>query len=153
MPTQTYYTFECGPVELDLIFTAPMLMDDLEAMTAPYNYITYQARSLDGRTHEVQLYLEATPQWAVNTTDQPVTFEKIEKDGYVYLKTGSVDQEVLGKKGDDLRIDWGYFYLSAVQSPDVTVAIDEYYAAKKHSCPTANCPARQRMCLRIWKNR
>jgi hypothetical protein len=131
MPTQTYYTFECGPVELDLIFTAPMLMDDLEAMTAPYNYITYQARSLDGRTHEVQLYLEATPQWAVNTTDQPVTFEKIEKDGYVYLKTGSVDQEVLGKKGDDVRIDWGYFYLSAAQSPDVTVAIDEYYAAKK----------------------
>lgn len=53
MPTQTYYTFECGPVELDLIFTAPMLMDDLEAMTAPYNYITYQARSLDGRTHEM----------------------------------------------------------------------------------------------------
>lgn len=131
MPTQTYYTFECGPVELDLIFTAPMLMDDLEAMTAPYNYITYQARSLDGQTHEVQLYLEATPQWAVNTADQPVAFEKIEKDGYVYLKTGSVDQEILGKKGDDLRIDWGYFYLSAAQSSDVTVAIDEWNATKK----------------------
>lgn len=131
MPTQTYYTFECGPVELDLIFTAPMLMDDLEAMTAPYNYITYQARSLDGQTHEVQLYLEATPQWAVNTADQPVAFEKIEKDGYVYLKTGSVDQDILGKKGDDLRIDWGYFYLSAAQSPDVTVAIDEWNATKK----------------------
>lgn len=131
MPTQTYYTFECGPVELELIFTAPMLMDDLEAMTAPYNYITYQARSLDGRAHDVRLYLEATPQWAVNTTDQLVSFEKIEKDGYVYLKTGSVDQDVLGKKGDDVRIDWGYFYLSAAQSADVTVAIDEYYAAKK----------------------
>ena len=131
MPTQTYYTFECGPVELELIFTAPMLMDDLEAMTAPYNYITYQARSLDGRPHDVRLYMEATPQWAVNTTDQLVSFEKIEKDGYVYLKTGSVDQDVLGKKGDDVRIDWGYFYLSAAQSADVTVAIDEYYAAKK----------------------
>lgn len=131
IPTQTYYTFECGPVELELIFTAPMLMDDLEAMTAPYNYITYQARSLDGRAHDVRLYLEATPQWAVNTTDQLVSFEKIEKDGYVYLKTGSVDQDVLGKKGDDVRIDWGYFYLSAAQSADVTVAIDEYYAAKK----------------------
>lgn len=131
MPTQTYYTFECGPVELDLIFTAPMLMDDLDAMTAPYNYITYQVRSLNGKAHDVQLYLEATPQWAVNTIDQPVSFEKIEKDGYVYLKTGSVDQDILGKKGDDQRIDWGYFYLSARQSPNVTVAIDEYYAAKK----------------------
>ena len=131
MPTQTYYTFECGPIELNLIFTAPMLMDDLDAMAAPYNYITYQARSLNGKSHDVQLYLEATPQWAVNTIDQPVSFEKIEKDGYVYLKTGSVDQDVLGKKGDDQRIDWGYFYLSAPESPNVTVAIDEYYAAKK----------------------
>lgn len=131
MPTQTYYTFECGPVELDLIFTAPMLMDDLDAMAAPYNYITYQVRSLNGKAHDVQLYLEATPQWAVNTIDQPVSFEKIEKDGYVYLKTGSVDQDILGKKGDDQRIDWGYFYLSAPESPNVTVAIDDYYAAKK----------------------
>lgn len=131
MPTQTYYTFECGPVELDLIFTAPMLMDDLDAMAAPYNYITYQVRSLNGKAHDVQLYLEATPQWAVNTIDQPVSFEKIEKNGYVYLKTGSVDQDILGKKGDDQRIDWGYFYLSAPESPNVTVAIDDYYAAKK----------------------
>ena len=57
----------------------------------------------------MQLYLEATPQWAVNTIDQEVTFEKTETPDLIYLKTGTIDQEVLAKTGDDVRIDWGYF--------------------------------------------
>lgn len=35
MPTQTYYTFECGGVKLDVIFTAPLLMDNLDLMSRP----------------------------------------------------------------------------------------------------------------------
>ena len=33
------------------------------------------------------------------------------------LKLGSKDQSVLQKKGDDLRIDWGYFYVAAAANP------------------------------------
>ena len=55
LPTQTFYTFECGPVELDVIFTSPLLMDDLDLMTRPVNYISYQAKSLDGRKHDLSL--------------------------------------------------------------------------------------------------
>lgn len=131
MPTQTFYTFECGPVSLDLIFTAPALLDDLEAMSAPYNYISYQVRSLDGKEHETDIYFETSPQWAVNTIEQPVVFDMTEKNGYVYLTTGTETQEVLARKGDDVRIDWGYFYLSAASTPATSVAIDEYYSAKE----------------------
>ena len=131
MPTQTYYTFECGNVQLDLIFTAPLLMDNLDLMTSPFNYITYQVKSLDNVGHNVQLYLEATPQWAVNTIDQEVTFEKIKKDNLVYLKTGTKEQKILGKKGDDLRLDWGYFYLATKESPRSSVVIEEASVAKK----------------------
>ncbi|WP_455628529.1 glutaminase domain-containing protein [Parabacteroides chinchillae] len=130
MPTQTFYTFECGGVQLDVIFTAPFLMDDLDLMTSPFNYITYQVRSLDGQEHDVQVYLEATPQLATNSLDQPVSFERIEKDGMTFLKTGTEEQPLLGKSGDDVRIDWGYLYLAAEQSPRVTMSIDEYYASK-----------------------
>ncbi|RHJ92102.1 glutaminase domain-containing protein [Parabacteroides bouchesdurhonensis] len=130
MPTQTFYTFECGGVQLDVIFTAPFLTDDLDLMASPFNYITYQVRSLDGKEHDVQVYMETTPQLAVNSIDQAVSFEMIDKNGMTYLKTGSVEQPVLGKSGDDLRIDWGYLYLAAEQSPRVTMSIDEYFATK-----------------------
>lgn len=131
LPTQTFYTFECGGVQLDVIFTAPFLTDDLDALASPFNYITYQVRSSDGKEHEVQVYLETTPQLAVNSKDQAVSFEMIAKDGLTYLKTGSVEQPVLGKSGDDVRIDWGYLYLAAAQSARVTMSIDEYFAAKQ----------------------
>ncbi|WP_080905546.1 glutaminase domain-containing protein [Parabacteroides sp. Marseille-P3160] len=138
MPTQTYYTFECGGIQLDVIFTAPFLMDDLYAMTSPYNYITYQARSIDGKSHEVQVYLEATPQWAVNSESQKVTFEKIDKGGMTFLKTGTEEQAILGKKGDDVRIDWGYFYLGGKESAQTKMKLGDYYTIKKEFASTGS---------------
>ena len=130
MPTQTFYTFECGPVQLDLIFTSPLLMDDLELMTTPVNYITYQVKSLDGTKHDVQIYFDATPQWATNTDNQKVVSEKIEKNAITYLKTGTAEQAVLGKKGDDVRIDWGYFYLAAGNDRQASMKLGEYHTVK-----------------------
>jgi len=41
--------------------------------------------SKDGASHDVQIYFEATPQWAVNDDSQPVTFEKIEQENLPFL--------------------------------------------------------------------
>ena len=109
--TQTHYSFICGPVDLNLTFTAPLLMDDLDLLSRPVNYITYAVTATDGKKHDVELYFEASPHWALNSPFQKSVSEVIERDGLVYLKTGSVEQNILGKKGDDVRIDWGYFYL------------------------------------------
>jgi hypothetical protein len=130
LPTQTYYTFTCGPIELDLIFTAPLLMDDLALMSTPVNYLSYQVRSTDGASHDVQLYLEATPQWAVNEVFQPITVAKEEKNGISYLKAGTKEQAVLGRKGDNVRIDWGYFYLATGSLENTSMAYGEYKALK-----------------------
>ena len=112
-PMQTLYKFACGPVNLDLTFTAPLFMDDLELMARPVNYISYTVASTDGQKHAVELYFEASPQWAVDLAGQPSTAESFVDENLVFLKTGSRDQKVLAKKGDDVRIDWGYFYLAA----------------------------------------
>jgi Domain of unknown function (DUF1793). len=111
MATSTYYTFACGPVELDVVFTAPMLIDDLDLLSSPAGYISYQVRSTDGKAHSAQLLLATTPQLAVNKAAQPTVSEAMEKDGVKYVKTGTIQQPILDKIGDGICIDWGYLYM------------------------------------------
>ncbi len=131
LPTQTVYTFDCGPVELDVIFTTPLLLDDLTLISRPVSYITYQVKSKDGASHDVQVYFEATPQWAVHDDSQAVDFEKIEKEGRVFLKTGTVEQPMLQKSGDAVRIDWGYFYLTGTGNDGAALNFGNYWDTKE----------------------
>lgn len=131
LPTQTYYRFEAGGVELGLVFTAPVLCDDLYLMSRPVNYVTYEVKSSDNKTHDVQIYFEATPEWAVNTPEQPVVSTREEADGLTFLKAGTTEQNILGKKGDNVRIDWGYFYLVGKKSDRTAMMVDDYYTTKK----------------------
>ena len=47
--------------KLKLTFTAPYLLDDLELLSRPVNYISYQAKALDGKEHDVAIYFEMDP--------------------------------------------------------------------------------------------
>ena len=131
LPTQTYYTFTCGPVELDLVFTAPLLMEDLDLISTPINYISYRVRSLDKKQHDVQVYIETTPQLAVHEPSQPTISEKISKNGMDYLKAGTIDQPYVKRKGDGVRIDWGYAYLASNNAPNKDLSIGSYYDMKQ----------------------
>lgn len=123
MATSSYYTFTCGPVELDVVFTAPMLIDDYDLLSSPINYISYQVRSTDGRDHNVQLLLTASPMIGQNKTSQPTRSSLVEHNGVKYLKTGTVEQPILAKTGDHICIDWGYLYLPAING-EVSLAGD-----------------------------
>lgn len=111
--TQTHYTFGCGPVDLKITFTAPMFMDDLKLLSRPVNYISYEVASNDGASHDINVYFEASTAWAVDKPLQMSTLEGFEDGDLFFLKTGSVDQKILAKWGDDVKIDWGYFYMAA----------------------------------------
>lgn len=133
MATSTYYTFTCGPVELDLVFTAPMLMDDLDLLSTPVNYLSYQVRSTDGQAHDVQFYFGTSPQLTVNEMTQRTQSNSITSNGVQYLKAGSVEQPVLKRSGDLVSIDWGYLYLPAING-----AVSMTSAAQMENYFTAN---------------
>lgn len=123
-PMQTYYTFTCGPVDLDLTFTAPMFMDNLDLMTRPVNYISYEVASNDGKKHDVEIYFEVSPQWALDLPHQESVADSFTEGDLLFLRTGSRNQEILKKRGDDVRIDWGHFYLAA-EKENSTYAIGD----------------------------
>lgn len=123
LATSSYYTFACGPVELDVVFTAPMLIDDYDLLSAPINYISYQVRPTDGKSHNVQFYLSANPLMAVNKASQHTVSATLEHNGVKYVRTGTIEQPILAKKGDGICIDWGYFYMPAING-EVSLASD-----------------------------
>ena len=138
LPTSTYYFFTCGGVDLDLVFTAPFLMDDIELMSTPINYISYQVKANDGQEHDVQFYFGTTPELTVDNNSQP-TVTTIETSGeHQYIKSGSRDQKVLGKAGDLITIDWGYLYL-----PDIngSVAVADQDLTATTFASTGQLPA------------
>jgi len=110
--TQTIYTFTCGKTDLTLSFTSPLLTSDLNLLSRPVTYINAKLKSNDGAAHEVKVYLGASTDIATNTPSQEVKTEKYAANGLSILKAGTSAQPVLQKKGDDLRIDWGYVYLA-----------------------------------------
>lgn len=111
-PTRTIYRFGCDAVALTLVFTTPLLLDDLELLARPAGYVDAVVESLDGAPHEVSLYLDLTGAWAVNLPHEKVTWQRRRLDGLAVLSMRSVEQPILAKAGDDLRIDWGTVFLA-----------------------------------------
>ena len=110
--TQTVYDFTCGPVDATITFTSPLMIKDLDLSSRPVSYVTYSVKSNDGASHDVAVYFAASTNLATNTPAQEVVTKKYTASQLNILKAGTKEQPVLQKKGDDLRIDWGYMYVA-----------------------------------------
>jgi predicted alpha-1,2-mannosidase len=120
--TQTMYEFICGGVNLRLTFTSPLLLSDLQLLSRPITYVTFRLSSNDGATHTARITFGASAALATNTPDQEVVTQKGTTGKLVFLKSGTREQPLLKKKGDDLRIDWGYLYVAAPSEPGILQA-------------------------------
>lgn len=111
----TIYTFEVEAVELKLIFTSPLLPDDLKILSRPVSYLKAEVRSLDGRSRNVRVNLYVSDDLCVNNRNEQETAGELllMGDKTVCARMGSTRQQVFSRAGDDVRIDWGYFYLAA----------------------------------------
>ncbi len=113
LPTRTIYSFEGAGVKLTLTFLTPALPDDVDLLSRPVTYLTYDFQSTDGKSHDVSIQFDANGEIVVNEPRQRVVVETVKLPKLATLRIGSSDQPVLAKKGDDIRIDWGYLYIAA----------------------------------------
>lgn len=110
--TRTIYNFACGEVNLQLTFMAPLLLEDPDLVSRPINYVSYDVTSNDGKPHSVELYFEAGPNWSRNTPDQQSVTTRFHTETILTVSNQCSPQKVLGRKGDNVRIDWGQFIMS-----------------------------------------
>jgi hypothetical protein len=118
------YEYEQSGISLKVMFTSPLLMDDLDLLSRPASYVTLSVHSADGRPHRVQIYFDVTGEWCVNSSDQKVVWRQDQDDGLVILQVGHEKQAYLNRSGDDLRMDWGQFILAVNNSTGIRTFID-----------------------------
>ena len=111
--TQTAYAFEAGPVRLTAAFCSPLLLDELETLARPVSYVSFRASAADGKIHQVQVFMSASGALATNTPVQTVTTQAGRAGTMAWQAVGTTDQKLLGRSGDNVRIDWGHTYLAA----------------------------------------
>jgi hypothetical protein len=122
-PTRTIYRFSGAGVEVTLTFLTPALPQELDVLARPVTYLIWTVQATDGKVHAVQLSFDAAALLAVNTSDQTVDWSRQTVGSLTALRVGTVDQPILGKKGDNLRIDWGYLYVAAKTDSAAQMAV------------------------------
>ncbi len=111
----TTYVFEQSGVRLTLIFTSPLIPGDLYLMTRPVSYLEVRREFIDRKKHTVSMKLSVSEQICMNLKgDDDVMCEELTLGEWNSIKMGTVSQKILTRSGDDLRIEWGYFYLTGM---------------------------------------
>jgi hypothetical protein len=117
--TQTTYKFKCGDVELTVNFLSPLIASDLDLLSRPVSYIDFGVESRDGKNHQTELTFAVSGDISKNERKQLVKITPGQQEVVKYLKSGVEGQKILGKSGDDVRIDWGYAYLASANPNNI----------------------------------
>ena len=112
----TTAVFETDAITLTAVFTTPVLPDDYRLLTRPVSYLALTYTAKDGKAHEVSVKVTADEELCLDRALQsPVSTKEVRPCSCVRgMRIGNREQKPLNRDGDDLRIDWGYFYLMGV---------------------------------------
>ena len=115
-PTQTTFSYLQDGIEIEMNFLSPVLAEDMDLVTRPLSYISWSFTSKDKKAHTVEIYFDISGLASVDNKSQKIGWSRQNNQQLEVLKMGSIEQPVLEKSGDDLRIDWGYLYVSATKA-------------------------------------
>lgn len=109
----TVYRFGNDKIELTADFLTPLFPDSMYYISRPVSYLSLAYRVRDGKKHKVKVTLLASEELCLNAKGEGhAVAEKVQINGFTAMRLGNEVQAPLSRDGDDLRIDWGYFYLA-----------------------------------------
>ena len=114
-PTRTIVVMTSPEIELRVEFMSPVFPEDMKLMARPVTYLTWEVKSRDGHSHDVTLYFDAAGTLATNDPGEAVLWSRGKIHGLDLLRIGTQAQPVLQRFGDNVRIDWGWFYIGVPQ--------------------------------------
>ena len=125
----TTLVYLCDTIRFTVKFTSPTLITDFDLVSRPVTLCKVSWEALDGKEHKVSVRFACSEELVLNLRGEGRAWsETCDINGISAVKMGKGGQKPLTRSGDDLRIDWGYFYLGAEGNARVgnTVFSDMY---------------------------
>lgn len=125
-PTQTIFGLRAGPLDLNVTFFSPVEVTDIQRQSIPLSYVTASVASNDGASHDTQIYMDISGEWAANDESQIVNWAAaLTPSGLKVWSTQLQNMNKFGEQSDYAA--WGYAVLAAagtsthMSNSDVTV--------------------------------
>ncbi|MDA3732338.1 DUF4965 domain-containing protein [Niameybacter massiliensis] len=143
-PTSTSFYFENEQISLEVKFTSPLLLDDLELLSRPCTYVCFKVTSKDDQVHDIQIVIDMNQSHVQNGESlKPVIGETLTYETYQLGFLGQVQQNLLAHSGDGVGIDWGYLYMVLPNQEDVKGKIDSTQHLNEVRSKILNCEAKE----------
>lgn len=121
-PMTTIYQFSHPEFDMELKFTSPLLLNDLEVMSRPVSYVDYRITPKDAEKHEAVVQFGFSGEFCVNETTQKVQVQLTHNA--ICFSSGT--ENMLKNCGDDHRIEWGTFHVVAPDYVQESMSLRSY---------------------------
>ncbi|KAI0367422.1 DUF1793-domain-containing protein [Pilatotrama ljubarskyi] len=122
-PTRSIFMMQAGPMDLTVTFLSPIEPSDWILQSLPFSYVSVEARSLDGESHDVQMYSGITAEWlSGDRVHSVVTWSQHTSSASTYhqVRLQSPEQDVeINHQAQD-----GIAYYAMAARPGITWQID-----------------------------
>ncbi|OTA98748.1 hypothetical protein M426DRAFT_69183 [Hypoxylon sp. CI-4A] len=99
-----------GKVELNVTFLSPVTPNDLKRQSLVFSYLEVAVSSLDGDSHDVQLYADVSAEWASGDLSAVIQWDYDTADGVAYHQFSRQDQEPISETNQ--QPNWGTWFWS-----------------------------------------
>ncbi|KAI1362352.1 glutaminase GtaA [Xylaria arbuscula] len=109
--TRSNFVMNVGDkVEMNITFLSPVTPNDLKRQSLTFSYLDVDVHSLDGDSHDVQLYADVSGEWASGDLNAILEWDYGTSDGVAYHTFSRQTQTEITESNQ--LPNWGTFYWS-----------------------------------------
>ncbi|HEX5193069.1 MAG TPA: DUF5127 domain-containing protein [Solirubrobacteraceae bacterium] len=120
--TRSVFTLQSRGVQITLEYLSPIEPGDLQRQSIPMAWVLVTARSIDGASHDVSLYLDVSGEWLSGDPSQQFTWAPVTvpyRGGALQAWTMQLEQPQILTEIDN-RAQWGTIILATPQIPGLS---------------------------------
>ncbi|KAI9927911.1 hypothetical protein AWENTII_012429 [Aspergillus wentii] len=118
--TKSVFTLHVGnAVQMNVTFLSPITPNDFKRQSLPFSYVHVDVASLDGKSHDVQLYSDISAEWVSGDRNAVAQWDYGVTDGGIaYHKVYRQTQLLFSENRD--QAEWGSWYWATNNADNLT---------------------------------